>query len=343
MTSPRLADLSVLTIAAGRPRHLANLVRGLTHQTVRPRELIVAVMQPEPYALPHTSFPVRQIRLTGSEHLPLAAARNAAAKAAEGAALAFVDVDCIPGPTLVADYAAAARPGAGIFMGEVEYLPDGAAAPGWSYDAFERVCERHSDRRGPPLSGTEPCDDYRCFWSLNFALAAKDFRRSPGFDESYLGYGGEDTDFAKAFTVGGGRLSWLRGAKVYHQYHPHAMPPVHHMESVIRNAERFREKWGYRTMEHWLYAFELMGLIRKDGTFPDETVTVLRQPDEADLALCRQQSDMPYANTRRVIRLLQERVAGRALSDAEAVPAMRAGQARLLGGAEGAPAAVAAE
>jgi GT2 family glycosyltransferase len=342
MSRPLAADLSVLTIASGRPRHLANLLRGLAQQTLRPRELVLGVMQPEPYALPHTPFPVRQVRLAPAPELPLAAARNAAARAAEGAVLAFLDVDCIPAPTFVADYARAAKPGAGLFMGEVLYLPAGAADPGWSYAAFDRVAERHSDRRGPPAHGAEPCADYRCFWSLNFALAARDFRRSPGFDERFAGYGGEDTDFAKGFTMAGGRLSWLRGAKVYHQHHAHAMPPIHHMDSVLANAERFREKWGYRTMEHWLYAFELMGLIARDREVPGEAITVLRRPDDADRALCAQGSDMPYANTTRVIRRLQERAAGRALSDDEAVPAMRAAQGELLGGARG-DAAVAAE
>jgi hypothetical protein len=109
------------------------------------------------------------------------------------------------------------------------------------------------------------------------------------------------------------------------------MPPIHHMDSVLRNAEIFREKWGYRTMEHWLYAFELMGLIRKDGDYPDETVTVLRRPNAVDETLCRQQSHMPYANTTRVIRYLQEKARGRKMADAEAVAAMRAAQAEYRG------------
>jgi hypothetical protein len=328
------ADLSVLTLASGRAGHLANLVRGLARQTVRPRELVLGRMQEAPYALPEAPFPIRQVALHRRGDLPLAAARNATAAAAEGAALAFLDVDCIPARSFVADYAARARPGAGLFMGEVMYLPGGAAAPGWDYAGFDRVAEKHSDRRGPPAEGVEPCEDYRCFWSLNFALHHRDWDASGGFDEGFTGYGGEDTDFAKGFAMGGGRLFWLRGAKAYHQYHPHAMPPVHHFDSVLVNAERFRDKWGYRTMEHWLYAFELMGLIRKDGTFPDEEVVVLRRPDAADRALCEQAPDRPYANSRRVIRILQERLAGRAMSDDEAVPAMRAAQRRLRGAAD---------
>ena len=331
MTEQTPSRTSVLTLAKGRAEHLANVVRGLSHQTLAPAELVVGYMQDDPYDLPETSFPVRQIPVRGEHVLPLAAARNAVARAARGDVLAFVDVDCIPAPTLVADYQSRVTAGTGLYMGEVMYLPGGANAAGWTYDGFDAVAERHSDRQGPPAQGIARCDDYRCFWSLNFALHRDDFAESGGFDERFRGYGGEDTDFGKTLAQRSIPIWWIAGGKVYHQYHPHAMPPVHHMDSVIENAERFREKWGYRTMEHWLYAFELMGLIRKDGQYPNETVTVLRRPDARDDALCRQDAHMPYANTTRVIRRLQEKAAGRALSDQEAVPAMRAAQKRFLG------------
>lgn len=325
---------SVLTIACGRRDHLRNVVRGLASQTVPPMELVVGVMQDVPYDLPETDFPIRQVEVVRDGPLPLAAARNAVAAAAAGEVLAFVDVDCIPARSLVADYQARATAGTGVYMGEVMYLPGGTAGPGWRYDAFDRVAEKHSDRQGPPASGLARCEDYRCFWSLNFALHRDDFAASGGFDERFVGYGGEDTDFGKVLDHRAIPIWWIAGAKVYHQYHPHAMPPIHHMDSVIANAERFREKWGYRTMEHWLYAFELMGLIEKSGRWPNETVHILRRPDATDEALCRQDSHMPYANTTRVIRRLQERREGRSLSDAEAVPAMRAAQKRFLGRAD---------
>ncbi len=82
------------------------------------------------------------------------------------------------------------------------------------------------------------------------------------------------------------------------------MPPVHHLDSVVRNAELFEAKWGYRTMGHWLYAFRVMGLI--DDT-PDRPITILRRPDAADLALTGQQSDQPYTNSASVIRAIEAR------------------------------------
>jgi hypothetical protein len=131
------------------------------------------------------------------------------------------------------------------------------------------------------------------------------FRRVGGFDERYLGYGGEDTDFAKSFTTLGVPLGWTKGARAYHQYHPHHMPPVHHLRSIVRNAQLFEAKWGYRTMGHWLHAFRLMRLI--DDTRPGDPIRILREPDAEDLALTSQQSHQPYVNTMSIIRALEAR------------------------------------
>ena len=61
-----------------------------------------------------------------ADALPLAAARNAAARAAVGDQLIFLDMDCIPVPELVADYAGFLDAQDALLMGEVLYLPGGA-------------------------------------------------------------------------------------------------------------------------------------------------------------------------------------------------------------------------
>ncbi len=297
-----MPTVSVVTLAKGRPAHLRNVLRGLERQTQPPVEFIVAVMQDVPYDLPETSFPVRQIPVAAAE-LPLAAARNRGVAAASGETIAFLDVDCIPTPDLVADYARALTELDGLLMGEVLHLPERAAAGDWTYPDLARVAQRHSDRRGPPPIGIEICNDYRCFWSLNFAIRRSTFEAIGGFDERYTGYGGEDTDFGKLLDGRGIPIAWMKGALAYHQYHPHHMPPVHHLDSVVRNAELFEAKWGYRTMGHWLHAFRMMGLI--DDT-PDRPIRILRRPDAADLALTKQQGHQPYANTASVIRHLED-------------------------------------
>jgi glycosyltransferase involved in cell wall biosynthesis len=300
-----MLSVSVVTLAKGRPAHLANLVLGLTRQTHRPVELIVARMQDEPYSLPEAPFPIRQIPMA-SDPLPLAAARNRVVAAASGEGIVFLDVDCIPAPSLVADYAERLATFGGLLMGEVLYLPGEATRGDWTTEAFAAIAVKHSDRRGPPPEGIEICNDYRCFWSLNFAMRRETFLATGGFDESYTGYGGEDTDFGKMLDQRGIAIAWLKGALAYHQYHPHHMPPIHHLASVVRNAERFEAKWGYRTMGHWLYAFRLMGLI---DDAPGRPIRILRAPDADDLALTGQESHQPYANTASVIRILDARIA----------------------------------
>lgn len=292
--------VSVCTLAHGRDWHLINLVRGLVLSSIQPDELIVAVMQDSCYDLPTTDFPIRQVML-GSSGIPLAKARNQAASKASSDLLVFLDVDCIPNPQLIADYLAASAQESGIFMGEVAYLPSSADTGHLDFENFDRLGCKHSERAGPPLAQLGECRDYRQFWSLNFALQADEFRGTGGFDEQFDGYGGEDTDFARSVTAAGLPIWWVRNAKAYHQYHPHHMPPVHHLDSVIANAHRFQDKWGEPTMQHWLRAFVLMGLVERQGG----RWVKLREPDESDLALTRQQSHQPYANSSTVLRALE--------------------------------------
>lgn len=296
--------ISVCTLAGGRPEHLYNIVLGLNAQDLLPDELILAVMQPEPYNLPETSFPVRQLMID-PDGMPLAAARNAAARAATGETLIFLDVDCIPDPAFVADYARLLDGMDVLLMGEVLYLPAGATADGVDIGRFADIGVKHSERAGPPDGPIGECSDYRCFWSLNFAMRRSTFLRVGGFDERYVGYGGEDTDFGRMVFDAGVPIHWCRGARVYHQHHAHHMPPVHHIDSVIANAALFRDKWGHFTMEHWLRAFTLMGLVRlQEG----EHIR-LRDVTEADLALTRQHSHQPYASTATVLALLEAEMA----------------------------------
>lgn len=294
--------ISVCTLAHGRDEHLRNLVRGLNHSRRPPLELVVAVMQDRRYDLPESGFPIRQVIL-GDSGICLAEARNTAARKARGDFLVFLDVDCIPSPSLIEDYAQAAADHEGVLMGEVGYLPKGALDAGIDYDRFDRLSVKHSERAGPPRGTIGKCGDYRCFWSLNFALPAQTFAMLGGFDPRYVGYGGEDTDFGRTIVSRDVPLWWARGAKAYHQYHKHHMPPVHHLDSVLANATIFAEKWGEPTMQHWLRAFRLMGLVEPDGR---GGWTKLRDPGEEHLELTRQQEDQPYASSALVLDQLED-------------------------------------
>ena len=330
-----LPSVSVLTLARGRDAHLRNVIRGLSAQSHPPEELVIGVMQEDAYVdLPDVDFPVRQIHIIDDE-LPLARARNAVAEAATGEVLVFLDVDCIPHPDLVRDYATHTHEGEGLTMGEVMYLPAGAARDDWSIDAFDSVAVRHSDRQGPPKEARKRCEDYRCFWSLTFAMHRDDWAAAGGFDEAFTGYGGEDTDFGRTLQDRGIPIWWIKGARAYHQHHRHCMPPIHHVPSILRNTEIFAAKWGHRTMEHWLHGFRMMGLIENG---PDG-LRVLRDPGPDDFALCEQRADMPYAATAPVIRFLEDRERRNDMSAKERHAKMTRAQNDLLHS----PSAVAAE
>ena len=141
--------ISVCTLAHGREDHLRNLVRGLNRSHRPPCELVVAVMQDHRGELPETGFPVRQVMLgSGDIAVPGRDARNTAAEHANGELLVFLDVDCIPAPSLIEDYAAAAEANDGVLMGEVGYLPKGATASGDRLRSVRTVAVKHADRAG---------------------------------------------------------------------------------------------------------------------------------------------------------------------------------------------------
>ena len=211
--------------------------------------------------------------------LPRALARNLGAEAAadHGARdMVFLDVDCIPGPTTVSTYAAALdvsrrSPDVELLQGDVAYLP---ALPvgedgwdGWG-DRLGSLVDHgvHRPDRvrlGPGDRRVEP--DLTRFWSLSFAMTAEHLDRTGGFCTDFVGYGGEDTDFAQRVGERGGSLVWVGGATAYHQHHPAHSPPLQHLDAVVRNAGVFHQRWGWWPMTGWLEQFRELGLAAPDA------------------------------------------------------------------------------
>ncbi|RLK52569.1 glycosyltransferase family 2 protein [Microbacterium telephonicum] len=201
------------------------------------------------------------------EGLRLAAARNAGAEAAiAGGAelLIFLDADCIPGPRLVARYrrAADSAPDA-VLCGPVTYLPPGA---GVSADELTAATAPHPARPAPDDDDLRRAivPEYPLFWSLSFALTPATWERSGGFDEAYVGYGGEDTDFAFRLRERRIPLWWVGGAHAYHQHHPTSSPPWQHLDDILRNGAIFARTWGEWPMTGWLESFADAGAVRRE-------------------------------------------------------------------------------
>lgn len=284
MTRERVA---VVTIAHGRHDHLERQVWGLRRQTLPPDlHVVVAMDDPGIAGVLHAAGPSAWATIVPAVEcrdglLPLAAARNTGARmAAESGAtaLVFLDVDCIPSQELVARYVevlsacrakTAEGPGPIVACGDVRYLDP--APPGLDY----RDCDLPALARSHPARPTiEPgevqrADDLTLFWSLSFGVTVGDWDRLDGFDEEYLGYGGEDTDFGQRIGAAGGTMLWIGGARAYHQHHQTSSPPVQYLEEIVDNANRFAAKWGWWPMEGWLTAFREAGLAHRldDGSW----------------------------------------------------------------------------
>jgi N-acetylglucosaminyl-diphospho-decaprenol L-rhamnosyltransferase len=256
-------SLSLLTITKNRTSHLKNLFRGLARSQRFPAEAVVVVLggeDPQPpleHVLLGLPFPVNFLYLE-AEGLVLARARNRAYQASTKERLIFLDVDCIPSPELIGSYdrSLEANP-ASILMGQVNYLPKNYPLldiSALSPDSGAPHPDRDFLRQGFNVS-------YDLFWSLSFALHRSTMDELGGFDESFHGYGGEDTDFAWSARDQGVPLVTVPDALAYHQYHGSCAPPLDHFSDIIKNAEVFKQKWGVWPMGGWLEAFKQHGLL----------------------------------------------------------------------------------
>ncbi|MFF3699202.1 glycosyltransferase family 2 protein [Streptomyces sp. NPDC002221] len=260
---------AVITLAAGRHAHLLLQQDGLAAGARLPDHYVVVAMAdpgiPRLTAGREPAADVTALALLDGR-LPLAAARNAGAARALAAGadlLVFLDVDCVPGPTLVQRYAQAASGGA-LLCGAVAYLPP-PPPHGYRLRALAAMAAPHPARPAPADGHIVRAGDPRLFWSLSFALTAATWERVGGFCESYTGYGAEDTDFAARATALGVDLWWVGGAPAYHQYHPTHSPPVQHLDDILRNGALYKARWGEWPMQGWLRAFEERGLVTYDA------------------------------------------------------------------------------
>jgi GT2 family glycosyltransferase len=274
--------VSVLTIVKDRPGHLAQLVEGLRRSTVPPDELIIVDMGSlVPVSVGDVPFPVRLSRLecTG---LPLAAARNEAARMATGDTLLFLDVDCIPMRDLVGAITGLVESQNALVCAEIWYLGPDDARTDWTESDLLIGAVGHPVREFPARGFREE-HNAGLFWSLAFGIRRAQFFDLRGFDETFTGYGAEDTDFGFRAKAAALPLYFLGGVGAFHQYHAVFDPPLQHMEDIVRNARLFHERWGAWPMEGWLAQFEKAGFICRN----DDKLHILRIPGVHDMERVR--------------------------------------------------------
>jgi GT2 family glycosyltransferase len=282
-------QLNVITLVHGRREQLGNLIQGLERSTIKPDTLLVVYMN-EPAQMLHSEhFFIQTTSVNGDRGLPLAKARNAIRTVgADDALWVFLDVDCIPSERLLERYRTVLqeRPDA-LHLGDVRYLPKGAAAPGWTEQTLVAAGVQHPLSEMRPAPG-EPMD-HSLFWSLNYGCTRRTFDGIGGFDEAFEGYGAEDTDFA--FRARDCAIPLLNcTALAFHQYHPTYRPPLNHFDAIFTNAELFRERWGSWPMDGWLQAFADQGLLE----WTPDSLTVIRRPTQQEVDACFDQALKGY-------------------------------------------------
>ena len=184
---------AVITIVHGRARHLREQQRGLARSAVLPDHYVVVAMDDPAAATATLTGPLagsgvrlHTVTVPTGAHLPLAAARNAGARAALAAGareLIFLDVDCIPSRDAIGSYLASIASDAApaLHCGTVRYLDEAHS------QATPPVLAGppHPARPALPAGETRASAEWSLFWSLSFAVDAATWRRLGGFHEGY--------------------------------------------------------------------------------------------------------------------------------------------------------------
>ena len=229
-----MPEFSIVTIVKGRRKQLANLLDSIKRSTILPYDIQVVCMDDLDGIETIDGLNV-SIHLMNDPHtLPLAAARNMGITATKTDNVIFIDVDCLVSPTLFASLLMALQAD-NIIAAYPLYLsmvPDTG-----NYSALKPQAVPHPSREQIPFG--QPVE-HLLFWSLIFAIQKQTFEKVGGFDESFIGYGAEDTDFAMMFHKAGVKQIFVRDY-VLHQYHDKYDPPLNYFDSIIENATRYKQ------------------------------------------------------------------------------------------------------
>lgn len=280
-------NISVCTIYAKRQLHLQNLVKGLMRSQINPDELIIVCMDDDLPDLPATPFKIVSTKIntnTENNYLPLAKARSKAAEIAGGNNLIFLDVDCICHSELINIFNYHLNKEDALYQGSIRYLHSNWDKHNWTVESLEKQSLFHQLQGAKVVGKSKVAHPYELFWSLCFGIKKKTFMTLGGFDSRFVGYGGEDTDFA--FTARYNNIPFYKiSALAYHQYHPSYNPPLNHLAEIANNAQVFYRKWEILPMKKWLDRFVELGYLR----IVNNQIEILRYPTNAEIKGCLKQ------------------------------------------------------
>lgn len=240
------APVSVIVTTYDRPDALDAVLRGLARQTEQGFEIIVAddgSASDTAELLKSWRPRLRQPLLhVWQKHDDFRAAeiRNRAILASSGAYCIFLDGDCIPRADFIAEHRELAEPGWLVVGNRVlmsqrltdQVLKDGLEPEQWTFgEVFRARLHGDLNRIAPLLQARlGPVRKLRTrYWwgarSCNLAVWRSDLDRVDGFDNSYVGWGLEDSDLLiRLLRAGVQRKDGRFSTGVFHLWHPLAGP-----------------------------------------------------------------------------------------------------------------------
>lgn len=268
-----MPEFSIVTIVKGRRKQLGNLLASIKNSTILPIDIHIVCMDEPDDIFISNELDVVVHGINSQYSLPLAAARNLGINASKTESIIFIDVDCIVSPTLFQSLLRSLKADK-IIAAYPLYLP--ILPEHGNYAELVNLSVAHPSRENIPFGKTVP---HLQFWSLIFAVQKQTFKKIGGFDESFTGYGAEDTDFAMTFHEKSVEQIFVDDY-ILHQYHDKYDPPLNHFNSIIDNAIHYQKKWKVLPMQRWLKAFEDLGLI---SITSENQINVIQNPSEKQI------------------------------------------------------------
>jgi glycosyltransferase involved in cell wall biosynthesis len=234
--------ISVIITTYNREDALDAVLRALAAQSDRKFEIVVADdgSGPETARLieswrPRLSISLKHVR---HEHRGFRGGeiRNRGIRASEGALCIFLDGDCLARPDFIAAHRRLHQPGWFVIGNRIllsreltaAILAQGLAAHMWTFDTLlgQRLrggINRLLPAMRLPLGPLRKLqkESWRGAQTCNFAVARCDLDRVDGFDNTFVGWGFEDSDLAVRLMRAGVRRKDGRFATgVFHLWHP---------------------------------------------------------------------------------------------------------------------------